>query len=97
MDAFLARTFRLACSLGARLVRQDVRRRSDAGQGNSTAIRRTGLFVDRFGQADDLEALRQAARLDLGEPTLLDPGGPKRGKTDRDWRVRFNTHVEPDL
>ena len=68
-----------------------------ASRRGRAAVRRTGWFVDRFGQADDLEALRQAARLDLGEPTLLDPAGPKRGKTDPGWRVRLNTHVEPDL
>lgn len=68
-----------------------------ASRRGRAAVRRTGWFVDRFGQADDLEALRQAARLDVGEPTLLDPGGPKRGKTDPGWRVRLNTHVEPDL
>lgn len=60
-------------------------------------MRRTGWFVERFGHADDLEALRQAARLDLGEPALLDPAAGKRGNTDLDWRVRVNTHVEPDL
>jgi predicted transcriptional regulator of viral defense system len=61
------------------------------------AARRTGWFVERFGKADELEALRQAARLDVGEPTPLDPAGPKRGKTDSAWQVRLNTEVEPDL
>ena len=60
-------------------------------------VRRTGWFVERFAHADDLEALRQAARLDLGEPALLDPAAGKRGKTDLDWRVRVNTQVQPDL
>jgi predicted transcriptional regulator of viral defense system len=67
-----------------------------ARRGRSSA-RRTGWFVERFGHADDLEALRQAARLDLGEPALLDPAAGKRGKTDPDWQVRVNTQVEPDL
>ncbi len=60
-------------------------------------VRRAGWLLERYGQADDLEALRQAARLDLGEPALLAPAGGRRGKTDRDWRLRINTAVEPDL
>lgn len=68
-----------------------------ASRRGRATVRRTGWFVERFGKADELEALRQAARLDVGEPTLLDPAGPKRGKTDPDWRVRLNTQVEPDL
>ncbi len=58
--------------------------------------RRTGWFLERFGKANDLEALRQAARLDLGEPSVLDPAGPRRGKTDNTWSVRVNKPVEPD-
>ena len=60
-------------------------------------MRRTGWFVERFGHADELEALRQGARLNLGEPALLDPAAGKAGKTDRDWRVRVNTQVEAGL
>lgn len=60
-------------------------------------VRRTGWLVQRFGEVDDLEALRQAARVDLGEPTLLDPAGPKRGHADRDWAIRVNRSVEPDF
>lgn len=59
--------------------------------------RRTGWFVERFGRADDLEALRQAARVDLGERSPLDPAGPKRGQTDPNWSVRVNATVEPDV
>jgi len=60
-------------------------------------VRRVGWLVERFGQVDDLEALRQAARVDLGEPTLLDPAGPKRGHADRAWAIRVNRTIEPDL
>lgn len=60
-------------------------------------VRRIGWLVERFGQVDDLEALRQAARNDLGEPTLLDPASPKRGRADRDWAIRVNRTVEPDV
>lgn len=60
-------------------------------------VRRTGWLVERYGCADDLEALRQAARLDLGEPALLAPARGRGGRTDRDWRLRLNATVEPDL
>jgi predicted transcriptional regulator of viral defense system len=68
-----------------------------AARRGRAAVRRVGWFVEHFGTADDLEALKQAARVDVGEPSPLDPAGPKRGKTDRDWRLRLNTSVEADL
>lgn len=68
-----------------------------ASRRSRAVARRTGWLVENFGQTDDLEALRQAARLDLGEPPLLDPSGRKRGRTDRDWRVRVNAAVETDV
>lgn len=68
-----------------------------ASRRGRAVVRRTGWLVEHFGQVDDLESLRQAARLDLGEPALLDPSRPKRGPSDRDWRVRLNTTVEPDV
>jgi predicted transcriptional regulator of viral defense system len=68
-----------------------------ASRRGRAVVRRTGWFVERFGRSDDLEALRQAARLDLGEPALLDPAAGKGGKTDPDWQLRVNAQVEPDL
>jgi predicted transcriptional regulator of viral defense system len=59
--------------------------------------RRTGWMVDRYGSCKDLEPLRLAARLDVGEPALLSPSGPRRGHADRTWGVRMNISVEPDL
>jgi predicted transcriptional regulator of viral defense system len=59
--------------------------------------RRTGWLVERYGACDDLGPLRLAARLDLGEPDLLAPSGPRRGRSDPSWRVRMNISVEPDL
>ncbi len=59
--------------------------------------RRTGWLVERYGACDDLGPLRLAARLDLGEPDLLAPSGPRRGRSDPTWRVRMNVSVEPDL
>lgn len=68
-----------------------------ASKRGRAVVRRVGWLVERFGHVDDLEALRQAARIDLGEPTLLDPAIPKRGRTDRDWAIRVNRVVEPDV
>jgi predicted transcriptional regulator of viral defense system len=59
--------------------------------------RRTGWMVDHYGSCRDLGPLRLAARLDLGEPALLSPSGPRRGRADPTWGVRMNISVEPDL
>jgi predicted transcriptional regulator of viral defense system len=75
---------------GAELARVAARR-------GRAAVRRVGWFVESFGAAGDLEALRQAARLDIGEASPLDPAGPRRGKTHPVWNLRLNTTVEPDL
>jgi predicted transcriptional regulator of viral defense system len=61
------------------------------------AARRTGWMVERYGSHTDLESLRLAARPDAGTPDLLSPSGPRRGPTDRDWAIKLNTTVEPDL
>jgi predicted transcriptional regulator of viral defense system len=58
--------------------------------------RRTGWMVDRYGSCEDLGPLRLAARLDLGEPDLLAPSGPRRGRAEEAWRIRVNIPVEPD-
>lgn len=68
-----------------------------ASRRGRAVVRRVGWLAERFGQVDDLEALRQAARVDLGEPTLLDPANPKRGRADRNWAIRVNRTVEPDV
>jgi len=67
-----------------------------ASRRTRATARRTGWFVERFGDADDLEALRQAARLDVGDPSLLDRSGPRRGPADPSWSVRLNASFEPD-
>lgn len=61
------------------------------------AARRTGWMVEHYGSCADLEPLRSAAGLDVGAPDLLVPGGPRRGHTDPDWKIKLNTPVEPDL
>jgi predicted transcriptional regulator of viral defense system len=67
-----------------------------ASRRGRTLTRRVGWLVDHFGDVDDDEALRQAARLDLGEPVPLDPSKGRRGKTDPAWQVRVNTAIEAD-
>ncbi len=62
-----------------------------------TLARRTGWMVEHYGSCQDLHPLRLAARLDLGEPALLSSSGPRRGRADREWGVRLNISVEPDL
>jgi predicted transcriptional regulator of viral defense system len=59
--------------------------------------RRTGWMVEHYGSCHDFGPLRLAARLDLGEPALLSPSGPRRGHADPVWGVRLNISVEPDL
>lgn len=44
-----------------------------------------------------LVRLRSVARLDRGAPDLLAASGPRRGLTDRDWMIKLNVSVEPDL
>lgn len=68
-----------------------------ASRRSRAVARRTGWFVENFGASDDLEPLRQAARLEIGEPTLLDRSGPKRGQRDPSWNLRINRPVEPDV
>ncbi len=62
-----------------------------------TLVRRTGWMVERFGSCDDLQPLRAAARPASGDPALLSPSGPRRGRTDQAWGIRENVSVEPDL
>ncbi len=68
-----------------------------AARHGRTLARRAGWMVDHFGSCQDLGPLRLAARLDLGEPALLSPSGPRRGRADSAWGIRMNISVEPDL
>lgn len=68
-----------------------------AGKRGRSVVRRVGWLVEHFGAVDELEALRQAARVDVGEPSLLDPAGPRRGPADREWAVRINKQLQPDV
>ncbi len=60
-------------------------------------VRRLGWLIEEYGQVDDLEALRQAARLDVGEPSLLVPSDGRRGRTDKRWSLRINRVIEADV
>jgi predicted transcriptional regulator of viral defense system len=62
-----------------------------------SVVRRVGWFVEHFGQSEELEALRQAARVDMGEPALLSPSQGRRGSLDKNWALRINAQVEPDV
>jgi len=68
-----------------------------AARHGRTLARRTGWMTEQYGSCTDLAPLQLAARLELGEPALLSASGPRRGRTDRDWALRINTTVEPDL
>ena len=43
------------------------------------------------------DALRELADVGTGNPALLSPSSPARGGTDKNWNLRINTEVEPDL
>lgn len=67
-----------------------------ASRRGRAVVRRVGWLVHHYGQTDDDEALQQAARLDVGEPVLLDPAKGRRGKADPMWQVRVNTAIEAE-
>jgi predicted transcriptional regulator of viral defense system len=67
-----------------------------AGRDRSVA-RRIGWMVEHFGQCENLAPLRELATPHQGERTLLSAGGRKRGRADREWGIRVNTDIEPDV
>ncbi|MEX0754674.1 MAG: type IV toxin-antitoxin system AbiEi family antitoxin [Actinomycetota bacterium] len=64
---------------------------------NRATARRLGWLLEQFRQDVDRHWLRVVARTDEGDATLLGPGEPKRGRTDRLWGVVVNTQVDVDL
>jgi predicted transcriptional regulator of viral defense system len=62
-----------------------------------TLPRRLGWLLARFRDDVDLGSLRRLVVPDRGKPCLLVAGGPVRGIIDRDWGVRVNVEVEPDI
>jgi predicted transcriptional regulator of viral defense system len=59
--------------------------------------RRLGWMLTQFHGGVDLSPLRQVAMPDRGKPCLLAAGGPAHGVIDRDWGIRVNAVVEPDI
>lgn len=62
----------------------------------STA-RRLGWLLSLVEADVDLEPLRVVAAPAQGTPTDLRAGARRRGRVDRNWNVRVNAEVEPDL
>ncbi len=59
--------------------------------------RRLGWLLERFRADVDPHWLHVVARPGEGEPALLSPSAPKRGRVDTRWGVVVNTTVEPDV
>jgi predicted transcriptional regulator of viral defense system len=70
-----------------------------ASQYPLSVVQRTGWMIERaaaeIGRNIHLEELAAIANR-RGERTLLSSSGPRRGATDRRWRVVVNTEVESD-
>jgi predicted transcriptional regulator of viral defense system len=62
-----------------------------------THARRLGWMLSQFHDDVDLDPLRHLAMPGKGKPSLLAAGGPRHGAIDRDWGIRVNTAVEPDI
>lgn len=64
-----------------------------------SVVQRTGWMIEHaaneVGMNVDLEPLAEIANRRT-ERTLLSPAGPRRGNTDRRWRVVVNTDLESD-
>jgi predicted transcriptional regulator of viral defense system len=70
---------------------------ADAAQWFPVAsVRRVGWVMESFANAPAMGALRDAVETDRVPPSLLDPGRPRRGRTDPRWNLVINTEVEPD-
>lgn len=60
--------------------------------------RRLGWLVEHYAESTpNLEALERHAAPDRGVPARLSPGGPRRGRIDRRWRLWINTEIEADV
>jgi predicted transcriptional regulator of viral defense system len=63
---------------------------------NRATARRLGWLLTRFRPDVDMHWLRVVAEPERGAPSALMPGG-RGGRVDRDWNVRVNASVEPDI
>lgn len=60
-------------------------------------VRRLGWLLEQYRPDVDPHWLRVVAKPDSGQPVLLSPSAPKRGRVDERWGVLVNTIVEPDV
>ncbi|MEO8424737.1 MAG: type IV toxin-antitoxin system AbiEi family antitoxin [Actinomycetota bacterium] len=59
--------------------------------------RRLGWILEQYRSDVDPHWLHVVASPDAGEPVLLTPSAPKRGRVDKRWGVVVNAAVEPDV
>lgn len=64
---------------------------------NRATVRRLGWLIAQYRSDVDPHWLRVVARPGEGEPVLLSPSAPKRGRVDKGWGVVLNVTVEPDV
>ncbi len=62
-----------------------------------STVRRLGWLLEHFRADVDPHWLHVVAKPQEGEPILLSPSAPKRGRVDKRWGVVVNAAVEPDL
>jgi predicted transcriptional regulator of viral defense system len=62
----------------------------------AASARRVGWVMENLAGAPAMDALRDAVRPDRVPPSLLHPGHPRTGRTDRRWNLVINQEVEPD-
>jgi predicted transcriptional regulator of viral defense system len=63
----------------------------------AAAARRVGWILASHTCAKSLGKLRSATTTGADTPSLLSPGGPRRGPVDKDWNLRLNTDLEVDV
>lgn len=59
--------------------------------------RRLGWLLEQYRPDVDPHWLHVVAMPGAGEPVLLSPSAPRRGRIDKRWGVLVNTVVEPDV
>lgn len=66
---------------------------------SGATLRRLGWILEFVGSPFDLGTLERRVKIqpETRASMLLDPSGPRRGKSSRRWRLVENATVEPDL
>ena len=62
-----------------------------------STVRRLGWLLEQYRPDVDPHWLHVVARPAEGDPVLLSPSAPKRGRVDKRWGVVVNTTVEADV